>query len=216
MVLDKQRARMDWWLVPLAKYMRYINPNVVTWLSLVCSIGAGYAFWQSGPDRVWMLGVAGALVWSNGILDVLDGKIAKITDNCTPKGDYLDHAIDRFSDVAFLSGLAFSPWVRLDIGLAAIVFTLLTSYLGTQAQAVGIGRNYGGFLGRADRMAMLIIVPLVQWLFTSNNWRLPWEKYSPNLLETMMIYFAVMGFITTIQRFWGGLKAFDSDGGLKE
>lgn len=216
MVLDKQRKRIDWWLVPLAKAMRNINPNVITWISLLCSIGAGLAFWQSGPENAWMLAVGASLVWWNGVLDVLDGKIAKITDNCTPKGDYLDHAIDRFSDVAFLGGLAFSPWVRLEIGLAAIVFTLLTSYLGTQAQAVGIGRNYGGLLGRADRMALLFFIPFVQWLLTSQNWGLPWEKFSPNLLETMMIYFAVMGFITTIQRFYGGLKAFNSDGGLKE
>lgn len=216
MVLDKQRKRIDWWLVPMAKSMKTVNPNIITWISLLCSIAAGIAFWQSSADQAWLLALGAALVWCNGVLDVLDGKIAKITDNCTPKGDYLDHAIDRFSDVAFLGGLAFSPWVRLEIGIAAIVFTLLTSYLGTQAQAVGIGRNYGGLLGRADRMALLFFVPFVQWLLTSQGWALPWEKWSPNLLENMMIYFAIMGFITTVQRFFGGLSAFDADGGLKE
>ncbi len=34
----------------------------------------------------------------------------------------------------------------------------MSSYLGTQAQAVGVGRYYGGLLGRADRLVLILIV----------------------------------------------------------
>lgn len=215
MVLDQHRDRIDWWLVPLAKALRGVHPNHVTWLSLVASIGAGVSFWQSGPDRLGFLALGAALVFLNGVLDVLDGKIAKITGKTSPKGDYLDHAIDRFSDVAFLGGLTFSPWVSVELGLAAIVTTLLTSYLGTQAQAVGIGRNYGGLLGRADRLMLLMIVPwIVFGLETAGK---TWPTQGPwNLLEWMFVYFAAMGLVTTLQRFLGGLSAFDADGRLRD
>lgn len=218
MVLDKQRHRLDWWLVPLAKAFRHVNPNVFTWIALAAAIGAGIAFWQSGPmEPLWLLGLGAGLVITNGVLDVLDGKVAKMTGKDSPRGDYLDHAVDRFSDVAFIAGIALSGWARVEVGLAAIVFTLLTSYLGTQAQAVGIGRNYGGLLGRADRLMLLMVLPWVQYTLAATGTALPtlWLQYSPSLLDTMLLYFAVMGLVTTVQRFAKGLGGFDRDGQIR-
>ncbi len=217
MVLDKQRHRLDWWLVPLAKALRHVDPNVFTWLSLIAAFVGGWAFYQSGPDALGMLILGWAMVLSNSILDLLDGKVARLTGKMTPKGDYLDHAIDRFSDVLFIGGIALSPWASAELGIAAIVFTLLTSYLGTQAQAIGMGRNYGGLLGRADRMVLILIMPWVQWVITG---RYGWSElnlggYSFTLLGWMLVYFAAVGALTTVQRFVGGLKGFDADGQVK-
>lgn len=215
MVLDKHRASLDWWLMPLARTFRHVNPNTITWISLVAAIAAGVFFYRSGPDQLLFLLIGAILVITNGVLDVLDGKIAVITGKQSPKGDYLDHAVDRFSDVAILTGLAFSPWVDIRIGLAALLGTLLTSYLGTQAQAVGIGRNYGGLLGRADRMVMMMVLPFVQ--FVVPQWGPPdglWVFAS--LLELMMAYFAVVGLLTMVQRFAGGLRSFDKDGQVRQ
>ena len=39
---------------------------------------------------------------------------------------------------------------------------LMSSYLGTQAQAVGLKRNYGGILGRADRLVLLMVFGAVE------------------------------------------------------
>ncbi len=220
MVLDKQRHRLDWWLVPLAKALRNVNPNVFTWLSLVAALAGGYAFYRSGPGEpgVFWLMAGWSLLIANSVLDLLDGKVAKMTGKQTAKGDYLDHAIDRFSDVAFLLGLTFSPWVRMEVGVLAIVFTLLTSYLGTQAQAVGIGRNYGGLLGRADRMVLLIIVPLVEYF--SHLYDLAYLPdrigWAGSYLELTLMYFAAVGLLTTVQRFAGGLQGFDKEGRIKQ
>ncbi len=41
--------------------------------------------------------------------------------------------------------------VSWQIGVFALTGVLMASYLGTQAQAVGVGRYYGGLLGRSDR-----------------------------------------------------------------
>lgn len=212
MVLDTQRHRLDWWLVPMARLFRNVNPNVFTWLSLVASLAAGAFFAFGGTSWVYLAAGAG-MVFLNGVLDVLDGKIAKMTGKQSRKGDYLDHTIDRFSDAAFIAGLSFGAFGRMEVGMAALVFTLLTSYLGTQAQAVGIGRNYGGVLGRADRMMLLMIIPPIQAGFIAYSVELPswWTAWSPNLIDTMLLYFAVMGLITTIQRFASGLRSFEKD-----
>jgi archaetidylinositol phosphate synthase len=216
-VLDQHRDRLDWWLVPLARSLRHVNPNTITWISLVAALTGGIAFWQSGPDRLWPLAIAAAMVITNGILDVLDGKVATMTGRATPKGDYLDHAIDRFADVAFIGGIAFSGFGRVEVGLAALAFTLLTSYLGTQAQAIGMPRNYAGLLGRADRMVLMMTVPWLQLLWVIMD--LPWPDtlaaYTPSLLDAMLLYFAIVGAITTVQRFVSGLRGFGPDGQVK-
>ena len=214
MVLDNYRTTLDWWLVPLAKGLRGVHPDVFTWSSLAVAAVGGVAFWRSGPthDGLPLLLVAWVCVGVNSVLDLLDGKVAHLTGQATPRGDYLDHAVDRFSDTFFLLGLAFSAWVRVDVGLVALVGTLLTSYMGTQAQAVGLRRDYKGLLGRADRMVLLLVIPLAQWLWTTRHYPVPWFA---SLLEAMMAYFALMGVLTTVQRFVGGLRGFDAKGQLK-
>jgi archaetidylinositol phosphate synthase len=214
MVLDGYRTTLDWWLVPLAKAFRRVPPDVFTWASLAIAVLGGVAFWKSGTSTngLRLLLVAWACVLLNSVLDLLDGKVAKLTGQATPRGDYLDHAIDRFSDTVFLLGLAFSPWVRLEVGVLALVFTLLTSYMGTQAQAVGLRRNYAGLLGRADRMVLLLVIPIAQYVWVLRDYRMPWFV---SLLEAVMAYFALMGVLTVIQRFVAGLRGFGPDGQIR-
>ncbi len=214
LVLDAHRASLDWWLVPLAKAFRRVNPDTFTWLSFLFAILGGLAFWKSDTDAAGLryLLVAWGCVLLNSVFDLLDGKIAKMTGKASPRGDYLDHAVDRFSDVAFLTGIAFSPWARLEWGLLAILGTLLTSYMGTQAQAVGLKRNYGGLLGRADRMVLLLILPLAETIWATQGYAKPWTAWFVSLLEAMLAYFAVMGLLTTAQRFVVGLRGFGPDG----
>jgi archaetidylinositol phosphate synthase len=156
------------------------------------------------------------LVGLNSIFDLMDGKVAQMTGKASPRGDFLDHAVDRFSDTAFILGIAFSPWAHQAIGIAALAGTLLTSYMGTQAQAVGLKRHYGGLLGRADRMVLLLAVPLLQavWSATTHRAAFTVAGSGTTFLELLLAYFAAVGALTTVQRFVGTLRSFGPDGKL--
>ena len=151
--------------------------------------------------------IAVIFVFLNGLFDAIDGKVAKLAHKTSKRGDFLDHALDRYADIFIVGGLALSSWCRYpSIGLLAIVGMLLTSYMGTQAQAVGVRRNYSGLLGRADRLALLMIAPIIQhFLQNYSDFKLPLELY---LLEWILIYFAIMGNITAVQRFYSTLRFF--------
>lgn len=214
MVLDRHRTVLDVWLQPLARLFRRVHPDVFTWLSLVAAVAAGVLFWLSSPTRdgLTLLLAAFACVGVNSILDLLDGKVAKLSGRASPRGDFLDHAVDRASDVAILVGIAFSPWVHQAWGILAVAGTLMASYMGTQAQAVGLKRHYGGFLGRADRMVLLLVVPVAEFFVRSLGWPQPWTaQMGPlqflSLLDLMLAYFAIMGFATAAQRFVSVLRA---------
>lgn len=153
---------------------------------------------------MWLLFLGAVFVSVAAILDGLDGRLARLTDNQTKRGDYLDHVVDRYSDALILLGLTLSPLGDLRWGVLAIVGTFLTSYMGTQAQALGLGRNYGGWLGRADRLVILIAVPTLTWFAAA------FRLSPPSWLDPipwMLAYFAIVGNLTALQRFWAGWRA---------
>jgi archaetidylinositol phosphate synthase len=134
----------------------------------------------------------------NAILDALDGKVAKLTGRASPRGDFLDHVLDRYADVIMIGGIALGAYGDLLVGLFAILGVLLASYMGTQAQAVGLGRDYGGLMGRADRLVILFFAAWVQ-LFVG-SWKGPggFLAYTPLTLALLVI--AILGQVTAVQR----------------
>lgn len=206
MVLERYRTDWDQGLGPVAGSLHRlgITPNALTLASFVFALLAALAFAFTDSADPWLLVAAGAFVGTNAILDGLDGKLARLTNQATKRGDYLDHVIDRYSDVAILLGVALSPLGDLTWGLFAIVGTFLTSYMGTQAQALGLGRNYAGWLGRADRLVILIAVPVLTY---AAFWLGVAVPFGLEPLTLMLAYFAIVGNITALQRFWSGWRA---------
>ena len=206
MVLDGQRARADFALAPVARKCINVNPNLVSWLGLIVAVLSGVVFYLSGyEDREWLLVVGSILVIVSGYFDALDGKIAKLAGKCSAKGDYLDHVFDRYADVFMIGGIAFSAWCNPYLGMFALIGVLLTSYMGTQAQAIGAPRLYSGLLGRADRVVLSTLFPLIQFFmglagYGSFYIDLGFYSFDINWLEIMMLWFAVVGNITAVQR----------------
>lgn len=219
MVLDNYRRSLDWWLVPLSRTLRHIHPDVFTWTSLAFAFLGGALFWASdaSPTGLALLMLAFVCVGLNAILDLVDGKVAKLAGLTSPRGDFLDHSVDRFSDAAFIVGIGLSPWTpHPSIAIAAVAATLLASYMGTQAQAVGLKRHYGGLLGRADRMVLMLAAPLAQFVWhTAGGGTVVLVGQPTSFLEVVLLYFAVMGFFTTAQRFVASLKGFGPGGQLR-
>ena len=208
MVLNGQRKNIDPLLTSIAKRFVNVNPDVFTWMSALFAFLAGVFFYLSSPTleltNYYLYGAV-IFVTLNGFFDAIDGKIAKLANKTSKRGDFLDHAIDRYADVFMVGGLALSPWCRYNIlGFLAIVGMLLTSYMGTQAQAIGFKRDYSGVLGRADRLALLIFAPIIQHILLP-DFGIIGNLY---LLEWVLFYFAVMGNTTAVQRFLSTLEWF--------
>lgn len=195
MPLESLRPYLKGLFESIAKIFAFLGltPNTLTTISLVLAAVSGVSFYLSQNNIDWLL-LAGSMVLISGFLDAIDGALARYTGKAGPKGDFLDHVIDRYADTFLICGIFFGGYVRWEIGVVAITGVLLCSYLGTQAQAVQIGRYYGGILGRADRLVLLII-------FTFLNYVAPGEIYGLQLLGWLLIIFAVTSHISAIQRF---------------
>jgi len=144
--------------------------------------------------------IAAVLILLSGFFDALDGKVARISSKASKRGDFVDHVIDRYSDAILLSAIALSSLCPLSFGLFAVVGVLLASYMGTQAQALGLGREYRGILGRADRLIVLVAVSLVMYIFAMAGSDVMTDIFDYSLVAWMMIYFGLAGNITALQR----------------
>ena len=145
---------------PLILRLGDTNPNTLTWTSLVVSLVAFWLVANAGIDDEGALMIVGAviLIGIAGVLDALDGDLARHQGTSGPYGDFLDHTIDRVVDIGLIVAIGINSefGVNLSLALGAALLTLMGSYMGTQAQSVGLGRIYGGF-SRADRMVITVV-----------------------------------------------------------
>lgn len=176
------------------------TPNQVSVVSFGVAVTAGGAFYTATPVTY---AVGALLVAFSGVLDVVDGQLARRTGDSSAQGDMLDHTLDRYSDLVLLVGIAggLGSWA---LGLFAVTGVFLTSYMGTQAQAVGAGRDYGGLLGRADRLALIVVAGALQPLLPLVAETAEVAGFVP--LEWLLVLFAVVGNLTALQRFWASWK----------
>jgi archaetidylinositol phosphate synthase len=200
MTLDRFRPIADRALTPFVDASKRLGltPDGISVIAFGFAVAAGGAFFAAGvgvASRVWFLAAA-FFVFANGWLDLVDGALARSLGMDSEGGDLLDHVLDRYADVIIIAGLAAGADAYA-LGLLAVTGVLLTSYLGTQIQAVGLGREYGGLLGRADRLALVGVVGVVAFAVPGPL------AFGYSAVELLLALFAVVGHITAIQRFWG-------------
>ncbi|HTS24626.1 MAG TPA: CDP-alcohol phosphatidyltransferase family protein [Bryobacteraceae bacterium] len=140
-----------------------IHPNILTFLGLVINIWAAWLFARAGNaesakvDFRW----AGIVLIGAGLFDMVDGRVARATDQVTPFGGFFDSVIDRYSDLAVFMGLLvyYASINRFFyIVLTAIVMTgsVMISYTRARAENT-IPKCKVGFLERPERVVLIII-----------------------------------------------------------
>jgi phosphatidylglycerophosphate synthase len=110
-----------------------VSPNQATMMALGCGIGAALFAAAGGAKNAI---AAGALYWLGGVLDCIDGELARMRLQSSKIGEWLDSMVDEFSTIALISGLG--------IGLAR--------------DGAGDVWMYMGFAGAT--MAVLALAPL--------------------------------------------------------
>jgi archaetidylinositol phosphate synthase len=190
MTLDQYRSQAKVYIDPLVSVAIRcrLTPNFFTIAALLASAAAGLLFFFR--SEFWGI-VAVAL---NAFCDAMDGAVARELKVQSRRGDFLDHAVDRYADIFIITGIFAGGMVPWQVGVFALTGVLMSSYLGTQAQAVGVGRYYGGILGRADRLMLILLVGIIDLLFPMNWLSLTWFGW-------LFVLFGIFGHITAFQRF---------------
>jgi len=188
--LDQYRSHAKVYFDPLVSIAIKcrMTPNFFTLAAFLASAAAGVFFYL----RLELWGIIAVAL--NAFCDAMDGAVAREMKIQSKRGDFLDHAVDRYADIFIITGIFAGGLVPWQIGVFALTGVLMASYLGTQAQAVGVGRYYGGLLGRADRLVLILIVGVIDLIVPMSFFGLGW-------LGWLLVSFGIFGHITAFQRF---------------
>ena len=210
MALESFRARVQPYIARMARPFLRWEPGNLSLVALLLAVAAGVAALLVRWTTPYLFLAVALLVFFAGVFDVIDGEVARTTGRSSARGDFVDHVFDRYADVAILLGIALSTYANPVLALLALVSVLLVSYMGTQAQAVGLGRLYGGLLSRADRLVVIAVATFVEfdwslpWPWATS---LPWSRFHVGGIEFTVIdvalaYFLIAGQWTAIVRAW--------------
>jgi len=137
-----------------------IHPNVLTFVGVVINVAAAWAlaFGRFMTAFVIML-VA-------NIFDFIDGKVAHELGLQSKFGAFWDSTLDRFSDLALVTGLIYlySHRQRSDYVLIAsltLIFSIMTSYARARAESL-IEKCKVGFMERPERIVLVILGALFE------------------------------------------------------
>ena len=130
-----------------------LNPNALTVVGVLISLGAAAAFARGEPR------LAACLMLFGGFFDLVDGVVARHQGTSTRFGAFLDATLDRLSDMALLLGIsvhyaALAEPGHVALAGAALCATVLVSYSKARAELVVPGFSVG-FMERGERVAVL-------------------------------------------------------------
>jgi phosphatidylglycerophosphate synthase len=132
-----------------------IHPNTLTLIGVLVNV---IAAWALGYGHFIL---AGAIMVVANIFDFIDGKVAHLLQLQSRFGAFWDSTLDRFSDLALLTGLIFlySKLGRSDyvmVAALALIFSIMTSYTRARAESL-VDRCKVGFMERPERIVLFMI-----------------------------------------------------------
>ena len=132
-----------------------ITPNILTFMGFVINLVAAYLF-AYGYFR-W----AACVIIFAGLFDMLDGRVARISNRVTPFGGFLDSVLDRYSDLSLLIGLLvfygrINRFWYVTLVAVGMIGSVMVSYTRARAENL-IPSCKVGFLERPERVVLFII-----------------------------------------------------------
>ena len=131
-----------------------------------------YKYFIITPQLWWHLAwIPPVLFFLGSYIDVLDGSLARKTNQASKFGAFLDSTLDRISDAVVILGLLYSemiwPWndkINNLIAFVCLSTMLLISYTRSRAELEGVVMKGIGFMERAERIFILIGGYLLEWM----------------------------------------------------
>ena len=83
-----------------------INPNILTLMGLLVNTYAAFLFgYANGENQRRMFFYAGLVIIGSGFFDLVDGRVARLSNQVTRFGAFFDSVVDRYSDASLFFGL---------------------------------------------------------------------------------------------------------------
>lgn len=168
-----------------------VRPNTITTVGTALVL-ASAVFFGVGSVRL-----GGLFLLLSGIVDTIDGQVARNGAMVTRFGAFYDSTLDRIGDGATFAGVGTYLMLAPDVAyrefsvvvcMVGIIASLVVSYARARAEGLGLDCKVG-IAQRAERILLLGIPPL---LFGAG----PGSIY----LQVIVVLLTVLALITVVQR----------------
>ena len=194
----------DWWcflIAPLEQKLiaNKVSPNFLTVLSLFFSILTAVLYFYG------LIFLASIFLLAGSTFDMLDGRIARITNNQSDIGSFLDSVLDRLCESVVMIGifLFYYPNPFSIILMFAAIFSLTVSYVKSAADNLGLKSNVG-LMQRADRVVYLGIGGIINGIL--EYFSIIIYSQEDLVFKLTIILITLFSFSTTIQRILYAIK----------
>jgi CDP-diacylglycerol---glycerol-3-phosphate 3-phosphatidyltransferase len=184
---DNMRVWFRWYYHPIAEFLNRIGirPNTVTLVGLAGTIGV--AILIAFGRMTW----AGILLLLMGPVDAMDGALARLRNEASAWGAFVDAVTDRYSELFLFLGFLIYFMHNLSVtgillAYLAAAGSVLVSYVKARADASRLDANVG-LLTRVERYLVLIPGLIFSFLY-------------PPLVLVALAIIAIFANITALQR----------------
>lgn len=152
-----------------------ITPNMITFFGFVLNIVSTgvliYGAEVGDRDDHRYLGYAGLIILLAGAMDMIDGRLARLSGKDHPYGALYDSVLDRYSELVMFFGFCYYTVTQNYLLTSifcfiAMIGSIMVSY--TRARAEGLGVNASvGIMQRPERIVLVAVSSLLTYIMSS-------------------------------------------------
>jgi len=205
-----------------------ITPNGITFAGLVINIIAAGIFIYGGEygDRNdhSIVGWACIVILFAGLMDMVDGRLARVGKMDSKYGALYDSVLDRYSEMFMFLGICYyliahKYFLSSLFAFIAMIGSIMVSYTRARAEGLGLKMSDIGFMQRPERILLIGISGILCGIISdvlgpsfkvSVDW-LPFPLIETITFFTFPIFIlAVMANITAVTRLLHAKKLFEN------
>jgi CDP-diacylglycerol--glycerol-3-phosphate 3-phosphatidyltransferase len=195
---------VDYVLWIVSPFVRRVSiaPNLITLISFVVALSAAASIacgWYA---------VAAWQVVVSGLLDILDGHVARRTGRSSRAGAFLDSVTDRWGELVIAAALVFAlrgSALGTAAALAAIAGAQMVSYTRARGESLGIQLD-GGTMQRPERIVAVSAALLLGGIGHGTG------AFDGELVMALILgALGIWTCITALQRLRDGMRALATD-----
>lgn len=195
-----------------------ITPNHITMVGFVLNIVAAAVFVygaqksERGDHSIiaWACGV----ILLGGLMDMVDGRLARVAKQASTYGAMFDSVLDRYSEMIMFLGICYylighSYFLSSLFAFIAMIGSIMVSYTRARAEGLGVKMADVGFMQRPERILLIGISGLLCGFYSGAfgsdvkitvSW-LPFPLFETITIFTFPIFIlAILANITAINR----------------
>jgi CDP-diacylglycerol---glycerol-3-phosphate 3-phosphatidyltransferase len=172
-----------------------ITPNMITVFGLLLNVLAAVLliYGAEKTDRLdhTIVGWAGLVILIGGLMDMIDGRLARVHKMDSPYGAMFDSVMDRYSEMIMFLGICYylvaqNYFYSSLFGFLAMVGSIMVSYTRARAEGLGLKMSDVGLMQRPERIITIGVSSILCGVFS--YWRPSWFPFEAIVLFTAPLF----------------------------